>query len=216
MPALGRARELASEGQLVTAVWWQGLPMPSLQRRRLVSLISRATPERARILVLRCRTGRTSRAVARACPDAEVIGVDSDPERIQRARTLAERSHLPRVSYVVAELDSLPWEDKRFDISVVMLGLHELADAERGKVLSEGRRVLQDGGKFFALEPDRPERRVLGGLADFWFRHFEEPWVASMLGGGLIRELESGGFELARKEVMGSGFLQLVQANKPR
>jgi ubiquinone/menaquinone biosynthesis C-methylase UbiE len=165
--------------------------------------------------VLRCRIGRTARAIARSCPDAEVVGLDSCERRLETARHLSALAGLRRIQYVRAELDAMPWEDGRFDAVVVMLGLHEMADDLRAAALHESRRVLAAGGWLLAMEPDRPAHALLGRLADLWFRYREEEWARKLLVSGLTNELDAGGLAVVRKEALGAGFFQLVAAQKP-
>lgn len=189
------------------------LPLPGIQRQQLALAVRDLEPPARRILVLRSRIGRTARALARICPDAEVIGIDPSSSRVRLAKKRSERAGL-QLEYVDGELESLPWKAGRFDLVVVMLGLHELPDAQRARVLDEGYRVLAPRGHFFAVEPERPESPLLGLLADLWFRYREEAGAIALLRGGLVKELRERGFSVLRKRVSGAGFFQLVCAEK--
>jgi ubiquinone/menaquinone biosynthesis C-methylase UbiE len=184
------------------------VPLPPPQRRHLAAAVAALEPDR--ILVIRSRRGTTVRALADSCPGAEVIGADASEARVAGARRAAARDRVGNVRFVASALDRLPFADQSFDVAAVMLGLHEMPDAERSSVLSEARRVIRPRGWLFALEPDRPARRPLAVLADLWFRYKEEEWARRLLGSGLCDELTRAGFALESKRALGAGFFQLV------
>jgi SAM-dependent methyltransferase len=125
-----------------------------------------------RVLDLGCGLGAHSVAVARAGA-AEVIGVDSDLEKVRRARTLADHAGAPGVGFVAQSGSALAFEAGRFD-TVLMLDVIEHL-AEPAAVLDECARVLRRGGHVLVGFP--PYRSPWGGHL---FSHLPIPWAQQL------------------------------------
>ena len=96
--------------------------------------------ESPRTLDVGCGTGISTRELQQHGFD--VVGADKDAGMISAAR---EQS--PRIHYVVAPADSLPSDLGPFDLVTAFTAFHWFNDEES---LTEIRRVLKDGGHFFA------------------------------------------------------------------
>jgi SAM-dependent methyltransferase len=96
----------------------------------------------ARLLDIGCGTGfvlRLAEGVFRTC-----VGVDVTCEMLDRA------PRGPGLYYAMATAESLPFADDSFDAVTAYSVLHHLVDLV--PVLAEVRRVLRDGGAFYADE----------------------------------------------------------------
>lgn len=83
----------------------------------------------------------------------EVCGVDGNPEAVRQVRQLAAElaPALPRESFQVADLETIPFPDARFDVVLCSAVLHFARDeAHFDRMLDEMWRVLRPGGLFFA------------------------------------------------------------------
>src|SRR5215218_5176579 len=83
----------------------------------------------------------------------QCFGIDRDPAAVEHVRALAAElsADIPAGSFVVGELDGLPWGDGSMDAVVCSAVLHFAADeAHFGGMLREMWRVLAPGGLFFA------------------------------------------------------------------
>jgi SAM-dependent methyltransferase len=88
-------------------------------------------------------TGTGALALALAALVAEVTGVDSEPDLLERARQRAPAN----ASFVVGDATALPFADGSFDLAATQKVLHhvhrpELALAELARVTRPGGRVL--------------------------------------------------------------------------
>lgn len=100
-----------------------------------------------RLLDLGCGHGFTAALAAAAHPQAEVMGVDIDPENILAARSVAEAAGLTNVRFREASFcELLEDEPGRFDI-VVCFGVYTWVDAtERARIVRLLDRVVATGG----------------------------------------------------------------------
>jgi tellurite methyltransferase len=83
----------------------------------------------------------------------EVCGVDGNPEAVRQVRNLAAQlaPTLPPESFQVADVESIPFPDERFDVVVCSAVLHFARDEGHfDLMLDEMWRVLRPGGLFFA------------------------------------------------------------------
>jgi SAM-dependent methyltransferase len=73
-----------------------------------------------RVLDVGTGTGKAARMVARRFPETAALGVDLSPAMIAQARRLLPAELAERVTYQVADANSLPFEDAAFDLVVLM------------------------------------------------------------------------------------------------
>jgi ubiquinone/menaquinone biosynthesis C-methylase UbiE len=95
-----------------------------------------------RIADLGCGLGFSSIALARAYPDAEVVGIDADPPSIDEARDRAREAGV-RVQYVAADAAEVGAYGP-FDAIVVLEALHDMARPV--EALRAAHKSLAEGG----------------------------------------------------------------------
>ena len=97
------------------------------------------------VLDLGCGTGAMAIAVAHELPGVRVIGVDGDPDVLNRAR---EKSAAAGVDLELHEAmaDAVPLSDGSVDCVVSTLVFHHLPPTVKRRALAEARRVLAPGG----------------------------------------------------------------------
>lgn len=78
-------------------------------------------------------------------PNGRVIGVDSTPEMIAKARDIAEKSGYQNVEFRLGEIEHMPVGDNTIDLAVSNCVLNLLPDKLEG--FKEIHRVLKPGGK---------------------------------------------------------------------
>ncbi len=171
----------------------------------------------ARILDLGCGPGTLCRLVARACPEAEVVGVDPDPVMLDRAR----RADGGPVRFVAASATALPATppfDRPFDVCVSTLMFHHLEPAAKRAALGEARRVLAPGGRLVVADWGPPA--TFAGHAAFAITrafdgravtraHADGGFEAMLRGAGVVDVAERGRWPTA------VGTLCLYTARKP-
>jgi demethylmenaquinone methyltransferase/2-methoxy-6-polyprenyl-1,4-benzoquinol methylase len=121
-------------------------------KRRLVRLAAPRPGERA--LDLACGTGDI--ALALAAEGASVTGLDLTRTMLRRARG---RDTAGRVTWLAGDMQCLPFDAGRFDLVTAGYGLRNVPGLD--EALAEVRRVLRKGGRFVALDFDRPGPRWL-------------------------------------------------------
>ncbi|HVS99401.1 MAG TPA: class I SAM-dependent methyltransferase [Solirubrobacterales bacterium] len=125
-----------------------------LFRDRLASQVLKDLPDRARIVDLGTGTGTFAIALAAAAPEAEVVGVDGDPEALEIA---GRKPGSEAVEWLVARAGSLPLGDSSYERVIVSLLLHHLdADGKRA-ALAECHRVLRPGGRLHIADWGAPQ-----------------------------------------------------------
>jgi demethylmenaquinone methyltransferase/2-methoxy-6-polyprenyl-1,4-benzoquinol methylase len=122
-----------------------------------------------------CGTGDLTFALAGACPDCEVTGLDFTPAMIGRAREKAaarERRGLPSAhAFVAGDLLDLPFADGEFAAVTVGWGVRNVPDVPRA--FREMARVTRPGGRVVCLESTRPPRGAS--------RRFHEVWLGRVV-----------------------------------
>lgn len=104
-----------------------------------------------RLLDLGAGTGTLTLMLKRAQPQADVIGVDGDPEILAIARAKATRSGLA-VTYDEGMADALPYPDGSFDRVVSSLVFHHLSREMKHRAVRECFRVLKPGGELHVAD----------------------------------------------------------------
>ena len=136
--------------------------------RRIAAKCAASVP--SSILDVACGTGDMSLELARAFPDARIVGVDFTPEMLEIARRKCEGES--RVEFREGDAMALPFETgdggAKFDFATCAWGFRNFPD--KAKALSECARVLADGGTLVVLEFFRPGSRILGALTALWLR----------------------------------------------
>jgi ubiquinone/menaquinone biosynthesis C-methylase UbiE len=153
VPAAGR-RVFTPFYDAVNAVAMrQGQWRPRLVER---ALGSRALGSAAamRILDLGCGTGEMALAIARAAPDVHLIGVDGDPDVLERAAIKA-RAEGVELELHEALADHLPFADADLDCVLSTLMFHHLVPSAKRAALAEAWRILRPGGRLLVCDIGR-------------------------------------------------------------
>ncbi len=151
-----------------------------------------------RILDLGCGTGTLAIKVKRRQPDAEVVGLDADPEMLGRARAKAVEAG------VELQLDEgfsteLPYEDGSFDRVLSTLFFHHLDPEPKRQTAREIARVLRKGGELHVADWGEPADPVMAAafLSIRLLDGFEN--TAENVHGELPRIFEEAGLQKAEQ-----------------
>ena len=125
-----------------------------------------------RVLDLGCGTGTLALMVKRSQPDAEVVGLDADPQMLKVAFTKAARETIP-VTFDQGMAFSLPYPDASFDRVLSSLMIHHLKTPEKQKTAREIYRILKPGGQLHVIDFGKP-RTFYGKLVGRFLHGFEE------------------------------------------
>jgi SAM-dependent methyltransferase len=111
------------------------------QARRLLSEIPRDAL--ADYLEVGCGAGAVTRFAA-ADLGLNAVGIDIDPDQVERARTAG--AGVPNLEFREADATRLPFEDARFDVVLSFMATHHIRGVQ--SALAEVARVLRPGGYF--------------------------------------------------------------------
>jgi|SRR5262245_9002874 len=105
-----------------------------------------------------------------AAGGVRIIGADFSGAMLARAVAKSrKRDSDPRVGFVQADAQRLPFADGTFEVVTIAFGLRNVTDTDRG--LSEMVRVTRSGGRVAVLEFSRPRHWLFGRAYRAYFRY---------------------------------------------
>ena len=113
-----------------------------------------------RLLDLACGTGTLAIWIKQQHPEAEVTGVDGDPEILEIARNKASSADV-EVSFDQALSHDLPYPDSFFDCVASSLFFHHLSQADKRRTAGEIHRVLKPDADLYLADWGRPASRLM-------------------------------------------------------
>ena len=164
-----------------------------------------------KVLDLGCGTGTLTLMLKRAHPDAEVTGLDGDPQVLDIAR---EKSRGTNIQWDEGLASSLPYPDSVFDRVVTSLVIHHLVTDDKRLAFKEIFRVLKPSGKLFVLDFGTPHSSLALFMTKY-MRRLEE--AADNFDGLILRFVAEAGFgevQEAEDFVTVFGPLSIIQAMK--
>ncbi|HZJ23609.1 MAG TPA: methyltransferase domain-containing protein [Anaerolineales bacterium] len=145
-----------------------------------------------RILDLGCGTGTLALMVKRSQPDAEVVGLDADPQMLKVAIAKAARERMA-VKFDQGMAFSLPYPDDSIDRVLSSLMIHHLKTPDKGKTAREIYRILKPGAQLHVIDFGKP-RTFYGKLVGLFLHGFEE--ANDNIDGHLPRIFEQAGLKV--------------------
>ena len=115
-----------------------------------------------RVLDVGCGTGTLTLALKGACPEADVTGLDIDPDALRIAGEKVRAANFA-VSLSLGSATKLVFPNESFDRVFTSLLLHHLTTAQKGEALRETARVLKPGG-YLLLADWGPPRGIIPRL----------------------------------------------------
>ena len=108
-----------------------------------------------KVLDLGCGTGTLAMMAKAAQPEAEVIGLDADPEMLHMAIAKSAEQKIT-VQFDVGFAHQLPYPDASFDRVLSSIMIHHLKTPEKKKAAYEVFRVLKPGGELHIIDFGKP------------------------------------------------------------
>jgi len=160
------------EWNVYSANLWTGSSSQTESQERKLDILAEMMDLQPgmRILDVGCGSGELlHEMVVRVPYGEEFVGVDPDPTAVAAARSIAD----PRMKFLVAGPESLPFDDASFDLVVAAGGVLRWPDPAAG--LAELARVVSDTGRVVLAERARAGRTVreLLGRAGLTFEREE-------------------------------------------
>ncbi len=191
-------------------------------REHCATLAEQFPPDTRWVLDVGTGPGVSAFAIARALPEARVIGLDFAGRMLQRASRHRARLGARSVAFLQADAARLPVRDASFDAVSGHSFLYLVPD--KTAVLREIVRALRPGGRVVFLEP-RAGARLTPGLGS-WLRRPHYAWIMTQwhcMGrwhgrfteSSLTAQLESAGLRVILCEPRLDGFGLLGVAEKP-
>ena len=125
-----------------------------------------------RVLDLGCGTGTLAIMANQAQTDAEVSGLDADPDMLNVAKYKSTQMKAP-VKFDVGFTNQLPYPDASFDRVLSSIMIHHLKTPDKWQTAHEVYRVLKPGGQLHIIDFGKPVTwygKILGPL----LHRFEE------------------------------------------
>lgn len=149
-------------------------------RKNVVKLATATTP--TAILDVATGTGDLAIALAKANPQAQVVGLDPSEGMLEVAKSKVSALSLDKnIELQCSAAESLAFEAESFDVVSVAFGVRNFGDLEGG--LREMIRVLRPGGRLIVLEFAVCENWFIGPL----YRLYSK-WIMPTVGGWLSRD----------------------------
>ncbi|MFO1457223.1 MAG: class I SAM-dependent methyltransferase [Steroidobacteraceae bacterium] len=125
-------------------------PQPSPLIPNELDLLESLVPlAQARILEAGCGAARLARELLQRHPGAELTGIEVDDR--QHAKNLADPA--PRLTFLRAGAQQVPFPDASFDGALMLKSLHHVPRPLMAQALGELARVVRPGGWLYVSEP---------------------------------------------------------------
>jgi len=150
----------------------------------------------ARILDLGCGIGANTAVLARAFPEAEIVGVEAGAAMLRHGAARAASLGLDNMRFVQGDIEDPPLGEQRFDLIISLMVLHETSRSGMQRIFEVSQRHLAAGGLTFHLEqpPYRDKPLLEQCLRDWDGRYNNEAFWSSMHDTDMAEQLRRAGF----------------------
>jgi len=149
-----------------------------------------------KVLDLGCGTGTLTLMLKRAYPEAQITGLDGDPEVLGIAR---DKTRGADIQWDEGFASSLPYPDSTFDRVVTSLVIHHLVTDDKRRAFKEIFRILKPLGELHVLDFGSPHSSITRFMTTY-MRRLEEtadnfdgqiPLFVTKAGFGEVKEAQN-------------------------
>lgn len=170
---------------------WSGREKKFKNRLVELSRIQRG----AKILDLGCGTGTLAILIKKEYPEANVTGLDIDPEVLKIAEKKSAAEGV-RINFDIGSAFMLPYPDRSFDLVVSSLMFHHLTRENKIRALKEAFRILKENGELHIADLGKPQNFLMR-IPSALMGHLEE--AADNVRGMLFDMIKLAGFSEAEE-----------------
>jgi len=164
-----------------------------------------------KVLDLGCGTGTLTLMLKRAHPEAQITGLDGDPQVLAIAR---DKSRGTDIQWDEGLASSLPYPDSTFDRVVTSLVIHHLVTDDKRRAFKEVYRVLKPHGELHVLDFGAPHSSLTRFMTTYMRRLEEAADNFDGLIPRFVAEASFGSGKEAENFVTVFGPLSIIQAFK--
>ena len=164
------------------------------------------------VIDIACGTGALAMAVAGHARD--VTGIDLSEDMIITARQVAQRKRIINISFELKDAADLScYYDKRFDVAIASLAMHQFDPQVAAKVLSEMKRIANRViiADYNCPMSPGPAAWLAWGIERAARGDHYRNFLKYNQGGGIGRLAEEMGLHIESTEVRGQGVFVIVQ-----
>lgn len=140
-------------------------------RTKVIKLIKKNLEKNLHPVILDVATGTADLAISAVSLNPEkIIGIDISEEMLNVAKKKILKKNLNHlIEFEIAEAESIPFSDNKFDATMVAFGVRNFYDTAKG--LQEMLRILKPGGIAVILEFSQPKVFPVKQIYAFYFKH---------------------------------------------
>jgi len=186
---------------------------PLLRGARAFTVKFSGAKREDKILDICCGTGDQLFYFAKLKSGIEAVGIDINPEMIKIAEKRKDSLGVKNISFLVGDAAKLPFEENSFDLALISLGLHEVEEDLRDKIISEMKRVVKENGYLIFIDFKSPFPKTLYSLFVKTVEYFagKERFKSYIENGGLPALLEKNKLKPEKRDYLMSGLMVIIK-----
>jgi demethylmenaquinone methyltransferase/2-methoxy-6-polyprenyl-1,4-benzoquinol methylase len=163
------------------------------------------------ILDVCCGTGDQLFCFAKS--GIESVGMDIDPKMTNVAKKRKDKLGIKNISFLTGNAANIPFKDNSFSFALISLGLHEIEEDLRDKIVSEMKRVVKKDGFLIFIDFKIPLPK---GLIPFIVKMAEysfgrKRFKSYIENGGLPAILAKNGLKTEESDCLMSGLITVIK-----